>query len=83
MAREMWRPLCVKGLATAVVAVAASCFAEPRIVDEAAFPRIGALAPRTAPDPKDDQERVGTDPAKHAFYRAFRDFNSLNDLGSG
>ena len=28
-------------------------------------------------------ERVGADPAKRAFYRAFRDFNPLNDLGSG
>ena len=27
--------------------------------------------------------RVGTDPAKRAFYRTFRDFNPLNDLGSG
>jgi len=26
---------------------------------------------------------VGTDPAKRAFYRAFRDFNPLNDLGIG
>ena len=24
---------------------------------------------------------VGTDPAERAFYRAFRDFNPLNDLG--
>ena len=23
----------------------------------------------------------GTDPAKRAFYRAFRDFNPLNDFG--
>ena len=30
-----------------------------------------------------DAERVGTAPAKRAFYRAFRDFNPLNDLGSG
>ena len=29
------------------------------------------------------KERVGPDPAKRAFYRAFRDFNPLNDLGSG
>ena len=28
-------------------------------------------------------ERVGTDPTERAFYRAFRDFNPLNDLGSG
>ena len=28
-------------------------------------------------------ERVGTDPTEHAFYKAFRDFNPLNDLGSG
>ena len=27
-------------------------------------------------------ERMGTDPAKRAFYRAFCDFNPLNDLGS-
>ena len=26
---------------------------------------------------------MGTDPAKRAFYRAFRDFNPLNDLGIG
>jgi len=26
---------------------------------------------------------VGTDPAKRAFYRAFRDFNPLTDLGIG
>ena len=25
----------------------------------------------------------GTDPAERAFYRAFRDFNPLNDLGIG
>ena len=25
----------------------------------------------------------GTDPAKRAFYRAFRDFNPLNDIGIG
>ena len=24
---------------------------------------------------------VGTDPAERAFYRAFRDFNPLNDIG--
>ena len=29
------------------------------------------------------KERVGTDPAERAFSRAFRDFNPLNDLGSG
>ena len=29
------------------------------------------------------QKRVGTDPAKRAFYRAFRDLNPLNDLGIG
>ena len=28
-------------------------------------------------------ERVGTGPAKRAFYRVFRDFNLLNDLGIG
>ena len=28
-------------------------------------------------------EQVGTDPAKRAFYRAFRDFNPLNDIGIG
>ena len=28
-------------------------------------------------------KRVGTDPAERAFYRAFRDFNPLNDLGIG
>ena len=27
--------------------------------------------------------RVGTDPAKRAFCRAFRDFNPLNDIGIG
>ena len=27
--------------------------------------------------------RWGTDPAKRAFYRAFRDFNPLNDIGIG
>ena len=26
---------------------------------------------------------MGTDPTERAFYRAFRDFNPLNDLGSG
>ena len=76
MAREMWRPLCVKGLATAVVAVAASCFAEPRIVDEAAFPRIGALAPRTAPDPKDDQWMIGCEVLDRdlAKFSAYKDY---------
>ena len=28
-------------------------------------------------------ERMGTDPAERAFYKAFCDFNPLNDLGSG
>ena len=28
-------------------------------------------------------ERVGSDPAKCAFYGAFCDFSSLNDLGIG
>ena len=28
-------------------------------------------------------ERMGTDPAKRAFYRAFRDFNPLSDIGIG
>ena len=28
-------------------------------------------------------EQVGTDPAERAFYRAFRDFNPLNDLEIG
>ena len=76
MAREKWRPLCVKGLATAVVAVAASCFAEPRIVDEAAFPRIGALAPRTAPDPKDDQWMIGCEVLDRDFakFSAYKDY---------
>ncbi len=71
MAPEMWRPLCMKGLATAVVAVAASCFAEPRIVDEAAFPRIGALAPRTAPDPKDDQWMIGCEEENQGLSPVF------------
>ena len=26
---------------------------------------------------------MGTDPAKRAFYRAFRDLNPLNNLGIG
>jgi len=29
------------------------------------------------------QNGWGTNPAKRAFYRAFRDFNPLNDLGIG
>ncbi len=29
------------------------------------------------------KDRVGTHPAKRTFYRAFRDFSPLNDLGSG
>ena len=29
------------------------------------------------------RERVGTDPTERAFYRAFRDLNPQNDLGSG
>ena len=32
---------------------------------------------------KETTEQVGTDPAKRAFYRAFRDFDPLNDLGIG
>ncbi len=32
---------------------------------------------------KHKMKRVGTDPAKCAFFRAFRDFNPLNDIGIG
>ena len=39
---------------------------------------LGALKPKMK-----SVEPVGTDPAKRAFYRAFCDFNPLNDLGSG
>ena len=31
----------------------------------------------------EDMEKVGTDPAKRAFFRDFRDVNHQNDLGIG
>ena len=45
-------------------------------MDEAGFPRIGMLSPRTVPDPKDDQWMIGCEVLDRDFakFSAYKDY---------
>ena len=47
----------------------------------AATSALDGYTEKTTEDKPTGKKRVGTDPTERAFYRAFRDFNPLNDLG--
>ena len=77
------RTICGTILAAATVFAATSAYAWGSGHDTVARETLKHLPGEWGERLRSGEERVGTDPAKRAFYRAFRDFNPLNDIGIG